>query len=58
MKKQLTTKAEITAAMKAEGIKSSYSGKNRTFYTSALPSGNVLADAEIAGFNIDAKNLK
>ena len=46
------TKTTIQITLRGEGVKASYSGKDKTFYVDKLPASGIIKEVESAGFKI------
>lgn len=50
--KSYMTKTTIQITLRGEGVKASYSGKDKTFYVDKLPASGIIKEVESAGFKI------
>lgn len=50
--KNYMTKTEIQITLRSEGVKVSYSGKEKTFYVDKLPATGIVKEVEQAGFKV------
>jgi DNA-directed RNA polymerase specialized sigma24 family protein len=51
--KTYMTKTEIQITLRGEGVKASYSGKDKTFYVDKVPASGIVKEIEQAGFKVE-----
>lgn len=55
--KTYMTKTEIQITLRGEGVKASYSGKDKTFYVDKVPATGIVKEIERAGFKVKKNGL-